>query len=99
MNPQTETPTLLSLTQKTARAAMWLGGSRVWTQIMNLTIGVGLARLLSPHDYGLLGMVTVITGWFAWLSNLGLSTAVIQKQDNKANTPVITVTMPNRPKS
>jgi O-antigen/teichoic acid export membrane protein len=81
MNPQTETPTLLSLTQKTARAAMWLGGSRVWTQIMNLTIGVGLARLLSPNDYGLLGMVTVITGLFALLSNLGLSTAVIQKQD------------------
>ena len=48
---------------------------------MNLTIGVALARLLSPGDYGLLGMVTVITGLFAMFSDLGLSTAVVQKQD------------------
>jgi lipopolysaccharide exporter len=80
-SPQAGTNTQVSLTQQTAHAAIWLGGSRVWTQIMNLTIGVALARLLSPGDFGLLGMVTVITGLFARFSDLGLSTAVIQKQD------------------
>lgn len=48
---------------------------------MNLTIGVALARLLSPDDFGLLGMVLVVTGLFGLLSDLGLSTAVVQKQD------------------
>lgn len=48
---------------------------------MNLTIGVALARLLTPADYGLLGMVMVTTGLVGVLADLGLSAAVVQKQD------------------
>ena len=70
-----------SLTKRTALGALWLGGARLWSQALNLTVGVALARLLSPEDYGLLGMVTVVTGLFAMLSNMGLSAAVVQKQD------------------
>ena len=71
----------MSLTRKTVRSAVWLLGSRAWTQVMNLTIGVTLARLLSPADYGLLGMVLVTTGLVGVLADLGLSAAVVQKQD------------------
>ncbi|NDA68199.1 MAG: lipopolysaccharide biosynthesis protein, partial [Verrucomicrobia bacterium] len=62
----------MSLTRKTVRSAVWLLGSRAWTQVMNLTIGVTLARLLSPADYGLLGMVLVTTGLVGVLADLGL---------------------------
>lgn len=48
---------------------------------MNLTVGVALARLLTPADYGLLGMVMVTTGLVGVLADLGLSAAVVQKQD------------------
>lgn len=39
---------------------------------------VVVARLLSPEDYGLLGMVTIVTGFANLFSDLGLSAAVVQ---------------------
>jgi len=40
---------------------------------------VVLARLLTPQDYGLIAMVTAITGFVALFKDMGLSTATIQK--------------------
>src|SRR5690606_31754907 len=40
-----------------------------------------LARLLDPHDFGLVGMVQVFTGMVAMFSDSGLSTATIQKEE------------------
>ena len=40
-----------------------------------------LARLLSPADYGLMGMVVILTGFVGLFRDLGLSTATIQRQD------------------
>jgi PST family polysaccharide transporter len=39
---------------------------------------VVLARLLSPDDFGLLGMVVVFTGFLALFQNLGLGPAIVQ---------------------
>ena len=38
-----------------------------------------LARLLTPEDYGLIGMATVITGFVEYFKDLGLSAATIQR--------------------
>lgn len=38
-----------------------------------------LARLLTPEDYGLIGMVTVVIGLVEYFKDLGLSTATIQR--------------------
>ena len=38
-----------------------------------------LARLLTPDDYGLIGMATVITGFVEYFKDLGLSAATIQR--------------------
>ncbi len=40
---------------------------------------VVLARLLSPNDYGLVAMVTAVTGFIMIFRDLGLSTATVQK--------------------
>ena len=40
-----------------------------------------LARLLSPHDYGLIGMVAVFTGFVAMFKDLGLSLATVQRAE------------------
>jgi PST family polysaccharide transporter len=40
---------------------------------------VVLARLLTPQDYGLVAMVTAVTGFMMIFKDLGLSTATIQK--------------------
>lgn len=39
-----------------------------------------LARLLTPDDYGLIGMVTVVIGFVQIFKDLGLSEAIIQKE-------------------
>ena len=40
-----------------------------------------LARLLTPQDYGLIGMVAVIIGFVSMFKDMGLSTATIQKEE------------------
>ena len=40
-----------------------------------------LARLLSPHDYGLIGMVAVATNFVVMFKDLGLSLATVQKAE------------------
>jgi len=42
---------------------------------------VVLARLLTPQDYGLVAMVTAITGFVAMFKDMGLSMATIQKAE------------------
>ncbi len=42
---------------------------------------VVLARLLTPQDYGLIGMVTAITGFVSLFNDIGLSTATVQKAE------------------
>lgn len=40
-----------------------------------------LARILTPRDYGVMAMVVAVTGFASLLSNLGLSTATIQRAE------------------
>src|SRR5215471_2302825 len=48
-----------------------------------VTIGATsvMARLLTPADYGLIGMVAFVTGFVAMYKDLGLSTATVQKSE------------------
>lgn len=47
--------------------------------IMRMGLTIILARLLTPEDYGLFGMVTVVVGFVALFKDLGLSVATVQK--------------------
>jgi PST family polysaccharide transporter len=49
--------------------------------LLRLASGVVLARLLTPADYGLVGMVTVVTSFVALFNDLGLSMATVQKAE------------------
>jgi len=42
---------------------------------------VVLARLLTPQDFGLIAMVTVVTGFAAMFKNMGLSMATVQRAE------------------
>ena len=56
---------------------------RLCAQGVTFTLRVGslmiLARLLSPEDFGLIGMVTAFTGALTTLGDFGLSAAAIQR--------------------
>jgi O-antigen/teichoic acid export membrane protein len=48
---------------------------------LNLGSNVLLARLLTPQDYGLIGMVTAVTGFVTLFKDLGLSMATVQQEE------------------
>ncbi len=56
-------------------------GSQAFQFIIQLGSTMILARILSPQDYGINAMAAAITGFAAIFSNLGLSTATIQRAD------------------
>lgn len=49
--------------------------------VIQFSSTVTLARLLAPEDFGLVAMVTVVTGFGAIFMDLGLSAATIQAPD------------------
>lgn len=46
--------------------------------LLQIIVEIILARLLTPYDYGIVAVVTVFTTFFTMLSDIGLSTAIIQ---------------------
>ncbi|MBU1086831.1 MAG: MOP flippase family protein [Candidatus Omnitrophica bacterium] len=71
----------MSLRQKTIQGFLWFFGAQVFRQISQFIIMAILARLLSPYDFGLIGMITVYFGFALMFGELGVSAALIQKQD------------------
>lgn len=49
--------------------------------VINLLSAIVLARLLMPEDFGLVAMVTTVTGFLRVFKDAGLSTATIQKAE------------------
>lgn len=43
-------------------------------------VGIALARLLPPEDFGVVGIATIATGFAATLAGLGLGPAIIQRR-------------------
>ena len=58
-----------------------LVGSRAIVLLVQTGIGLVLARLLSPSDFGLVGMVTAIMNFALIFRDLGLSYATVQRAD------------------
>lgn len=70
-----------SLRSSTLAALGWSGTAQVVQQLLQFIFSVILARLLSPHEFGLIGMIVVFTGFASLFSELGLGAALIQKID------------------
>jgi O-antigen/teichoic acid export membrane protein len=61
------------------------GFAKICGQAANYILRIGslmvMARLLSPRDFGLVGMVTALTGVLALFRDFGLSAATVQQVD------------------
>lgn len=64
-----------------AHAALFQLGSKLINVIIQLAITMILARILSPEEYGVVAILIVFTGFFSILSDIGISSAIIQFQD------------------
>jgi PST family polysaccharide transporter len=75
----TPTPPAESLTTRTARAAQWrLAGAAVGA-VSQLVVGVLLARLLTPAEFGIAALAYVVLGLAQPLGDLGLGSAIVQR--------------------
>ncbi len=59
----------------------WTGGIKWLTQVLSWASTLVVARLLTPADYGLVGMATVYLGLVQLVNEFGLTAAVIQRRD------------------
>ncbi|MCK1740411.1 lipopolysaccharide biosynthesis protein [Bradyrhizobium sp. 139] len=64
-----------------AGAATYAYANRAASFIISFSLLAVMARLLTPHDFGLVAMVTTFTGLLTSLRDSGLSSAAIQSKD------------------
>ncbi len=69
-----------SLKDKTVKGAAWSGIDNVAQFGVSFVVSIVLARLLSPDDYGLLGVIAIFTAICTALINGGFTTALIRKK-------------------
>jgi len=70
-----------SLKQKTVRGASWSFVEQILTRGVNFVIGIILARLLSPTDYGLVGMLGIFLALSQLFIDGGLTSALIRTKN------------------
>ena len=59
----------------------WKAGSQALLQISRMVVALILARLLTPHDWGLAAMVMVFSGLVVVFTDNALGTALIQRRE------------------
>jgi len=72
-----------SLKQRTAQGLFWGLMSSGGMQLLNLIIGIFLARLLSPGEYGIVGMLAIFSLIAGNLQDSGFGVALINIKDIK----------------
>lgn len=70
-----------SLTQKTLKGTIWSFIERFSAQSLNFIVLIIIARLLSPKEFGLIGMLAVFIAVTQSIIDSGFTQALIRKQD------------------
>ena len=71
---------LTNLRQRTISSGLVTATAQGMQFLLNLAYIMVLARLLAPQDFGLVAMVTTVTGFLRVFQDAGLSTATVQRQ-------------------
>lgn len=66
-----------SLKQRTAKGLFWSAINSGSTQVLNLVIGIILARLLTPEDYGIVGLLTIFIALAGDIQSAGFTLGLI----------------------
>ncbi len=70
-----------SIKSKSKKAILWSAFDKTGTQVISILIGLVLARLISPHEYGLVGMIGIFSALAGVILDSGFSSAIIRKTD------------------
>jgi O-antigen/teichoic acid export membrane protein len=71
-----------SLSQKAVRSGIWIFALRITNKLLRLVRTVILARVLAPHDFGLMGIALLAMVTLETFSHTGFNIALIQKKEN-----------------
>ena len=72
-----------SLRGKTIKGVGWSSSDNIVSYGISFLVGLVLARLLSPEEYGLIGIITIFITMFNSIVDSGFSNALIRKNDQK----------------
>lgn len=70
-----------NLRQKTVNGLFWSSIERLSTQSVNFVLGLIIARLLLPDDYGILAMLAIFMAVLQVFVDSGFSSALVRKVD------------------
>lgn len=65
-----------SLKERTAKGLLWGAVNNVTSQLLSVAIGIVLGRLLSPAEYGMVGMLAIFTAIAGSLQESGFTAAL-----------------------
>lgn len=68
-----------SLKIKTIKGVAWSGLEKTLTYVVTFIVGIVMARLLTPDDYGIVGIITVFVSFSQLFIDGGFTTALIAK--------------------
>ena len=74
---------MASLRNEAIKGMSWAAIEKFTSQAIAFILGIIMARLLSPADYGVIGMTGIFIGIAGTLVDSGLGTALIQKKEKK----------------
>ncbi|MCM8780524.1 MAG: oligosaccharide flippase family protein, partial [Candidatus Omnitrophica bacterium] len=59
----------------------WLGLGQVFGYIVQFFVWVALARILTPEEFGVLGIALVVMNFVLIFNELGMVSAIIQRRE------------------
>lgn len=68
-----------SILERTVKSGMWMSGIKISSRLLQLLMLIVLARLLSPRDFGLVGIALICVSATNKLTKIGLNAALIQQ--------------------
>lgn len=69
------------LGRRTVRGGAWATLGQTLKSLLEIASLLILARLLTPEDYGLVGMAVAVTGFLAMFKDMGLTMATVQREN------------------
>lgn len=70
----------MNLRNKVLVALRWSAGLRVVSQVATWAMTLVVVRLLSPEDYGLMALASIVLAFLLMINELGVGPALVQKE-------------------
>lgn len=74
-----------SVLQRTVKSGIWATLTNVSSRLLQVLLLVVLARVLTPNQFGLMGIALLTLAGAKWLTKIGLDAALIQKESKNVD--------------